>query len=133
MKKEVINVAGGKRPTKSDGSAIVSLSQATKAGGFVFCSGMYPLDMDTGKMIFGDIQVQTHQCIKNLELVLQAAGTTLDNVVKVIVYCSNSGYFEKINEVYGQYFQNNPPARTFVTVGSWMAPFDIEIECIAIE
>ena len=69
MKKEVINVAGGKRPTKSDGSAIVSLSQATKAGGFVFCSGMYPLDMDTGKMIFADIQVQTHQCIKNLELV----------------------------------------------------------------
>ena len=132
MKKEIVEVAGAKRPTLPDGSRVVALSPAVKAGGFVFCSGTYPLDMATGEIITGDIQVQTRQCIENLKKVLEAAGTNLDNVVKVTIFCSNSGYFQKVNEVYNDYFKVNSPARTFVTVGSWMAAFDIEIECTAI-
>lgn len=132
MKKEIVEVPGAKRPKRPDGSRVVALSPAVKAGGFVFCSGTYPLDMTTGEIVIGDIQVQTRQCIENLKTVLEAAGTTLDNIVKVTIFCSNSGYFEKVNEIYNEYFAEESPARTFVTVGSWMAAFDIEIECTAI-
>ena len=64
---------------------------------------------------------------------LEAAGSTLDQVLKVTVYASNSAYFATINEVYAGYFGENPPARTFVTVASWPMEFDVEIECIAVK
>ena len=63
---------------------------------------------------------------------LEAAGSSLDKVVKCNVYAANSGYFNAVNEVYARYFSHNPPARTFAAVGSWPMPFDIEIECVAI-
>jgi len=130
IKKQVIATPGA-RPASLGGQA-VPLSAAVKAGDFVFVSGQTPRDPKTGDFVQGDIQVQTRQVLENVKAVLEAAGSSLDKVVKATVYCSNSGYFNKVNEIYRQYFPSEPPARTFVTVGSWPGAFDIEIECIAI-
>ncbi len=110
----------------------IPLSPAVKAGGFVFVSGIPPIDRETGKLIQGDIAAQTEQVLENVKACLEAAGSSLDKVVKCTVYAANSGYFNAVNEVYARYFSHNPPARTFVAVGSWPMPFDIEIECVAI-
>jgi 2-iminobutanoate/2-iminopropanoate deaminase len=112
--------------------AKIPLSPAVKAGGFVFVSGMPPIDRDTGELIQGDFAAQTEQVLENVKACLEAAGSSLDKVVKCTVYAANSGYFAAINEVYARYFRHDPPARTFAAVGSWPLPFDIEIECVAI-
>jgi 2-iminobutanoate/2-iminopropanoate deaminase len=109
----------------------VPLSPAVKAGDFVFVSGMPPIDRTTGEMIEGDVKAQTRQVLENVKACLEAAGSSLDKVVKCTVYAANAGYFGAINEIYGEYFPHDPPARTFAAVGSWPMPFDIEIECIA--
>nr|WP_244483024.1 RidA family protein [Mesorhizobium sp. Root102] len=69
--------------------------------------------------------------LKALKHCLEAAGTSLENVVMVRIYAVNSGFYNAINRVYGKYFSVNPPARTFVPVASWPMEFDIEIECVA--
>ncbi len=133
MKKKIINVEGAKRPTRPDGTLVAPISQAVEAGGFVFVSGLLPLDLATGEIVSGDIQVQTRQCLENVKTVLEAAETSLENVVKTTVYCANTGHFDKVNDIYREYFPVDPPARTFVTVGAWPMSFDIEIECVAIK
>ena len=70
--------------------------------------------------------------LDNLKTVLEASGSSLDKVVKTTVFSANAAYFGRINEIYREYFPEDFPARSFVTVGSWPAPFDVEIECIAI-
>ncbi len=129
MGKEIIHVPG-----ISDGLAKVKvpLSSAVKAGGFVFCSGMPPMDPETGALVRGDIETQTKAVLDSLKKVLETAGSSLDQVVKVTLYIANSAYFATVNEIYKDYFPHDPPARTFVTVGSWPLEFDIEIECIAL-
>tara|TARA_R110002072_G_scaffold12070_17_gene53185 strand:+ start:823 stop:1230 length:408 start_codon:yes stop_codon:yes gene_type:complete len=110
----------------------VPLSPAVKANGFVFVSGLPPVDPKTGKLVTGDITKQTRQSLKNVRDALKAAGSSMNQVVKVVVYCTNSGYFDIINDEYRKFFPKDPPARTFVTVGSWPWAFDIEIECTAV-
>ena len=110
----------------------VPLSPAVKANGFVFVSGLPPIDTKTGKLITGDITKQTRQSLRNVRDALKAAGSSMEQVVKVNVYCSNSGYFDLINDEYRKFFPKDPPARTFVTVGSWPWAFDIEVECTAV-
>ena len=110
----------------------VPLSPAVKANGFVFVSGLPPIDVKTGKIINGDISKQTRACLRNVRDCLKAAGSSLDKVVKVNIYISNSAYFDTVNNEYRKFFPKNPPARTFVTVGSWPWEFDIEVECTAI-
>ncbi len=132
MEKEIIEVPAIKRSLGPDGKPLAPLSPAVRAGDFVFVSGQPPMDPVAGGPIVGDIQAQTRQVLENIKTVLEAAGSSLDKVVKATVYCSNSGYFAKVNEIYREYFPQDPPARTFVTVGSWPGAFDIEIECIAI-
>ncbi len=132
MKKEIIEIDGAKGPTGPDGKRLAPISTAVRAGDFVFVSGLPPIDPSTGELVKGDIQVQTRQSLNNVKQALEAAGTSLENVVKATVYCTNSGYFGQVNEVYKEFFPEDPPARTFVTVGSWPMAFDIEIECVAI-
>ena len=86
-----------------------------------------------GEFEISDIKNQTRKSIENVKYILETAGSCLDNILKVTIFCSNSGYFSQVNEVYREYFFQDPPARTFVTVGSWMMPFDLEIECVAVE
>ena len=109
----------------------VPLSQVTKANGFVFVSGTPPFDLETGKFVRGDIEVQTEASLKAVQHCLESAGTSLDKVVMVRVYASNAGFHQTINRIYARFFPKNPLSRTFVPVASWPMEFDIEIECVA--
>ena len=129
MEKEIVQIPG---VTDTPSPNNVPLSAVVKAGDFLFVSGMPPKDHTTGKMIKGDIEVQTRQVLENLKMVLEASGSSLDKVVKTTVFCVNAAHFRAVNDIYRKYFPNDPPARSFVTVGSWPASFDIEIECVAI-
>lgn len=109
----------------------VPLSAAVRAGDFVFVSGLPPIDQKTGELVRGDIVTQAEQVLENVKAALEAAGSSLDKVVKVTVFITNAAYFDRVNQVYARYFPHQPPARSFVTIGSWPWEFDIEIECIA--
>lgn len=108
------------------------LSAVTKGGGLVFVSGLPPFDLATGELVRGDIKVQTRQCLENLKAALEAAGSSLDKALKVTILASNCGYWDDINAIYAEYFTHEPPARTFIAVGSWAQPFDIEMEAVAL-
>ena len=110
----------------------VPLSPVVKAGEFLFVSGLPPLDLESGKMVRGDIEAQTKQVMKNIVYTLDCAGSSMDKVVKANVFVTNAAYFNVINEVYRQYFPESPPARTFVAMSSWPMESDIEIECVAL-
>lgn len=110
----------------------VPLSAVTKGAGLVFVSGLPPLDLKTGELVRGDILVQTRHCLENVKAALESAGSSLEKALKVTVYITNCAYFEDVNKIYGEYFTHEPPARTFVTVGAWPWPFDIEIEAVAL-
>jgi 2-iminobutanoate/2-iminopropanoate deaminase len=105
-------------------------SQAVKAGSLLFISGQGPIDPKTGKKVAGDIREQTRQVLENIKGILEAAGLTLENVVKVNVYLKNMSDFPKMNEVYKEYFKENPPARTTVQATP-PADIDVEIDAIA--
>ena len=129
MPKETVRVPGISDALEK---ANVPLSPAVKANGFVFCSGMPPMNPETGEIVRGDIETQTRAVLDSLTKVLETSGSSLDQVVKVIVFIANSAYFPTVNAIYKEYFPQDPPARTFATVGSWPWEFDIEIECVAL-
>ncbi|EAW14724.1 putative L-PSP endoribonuclease family protein Brt1 [Aspergillus clavatus NRRL 1] len=107
-------------------------SQAIIANGVVYCSGAVAMDPETGKLVEGDVKAHTHQCIKNLTHVLEAAGTTIDKVVKVNVFLADMDDFAEMNSVYTQYWGDVKPCRTCVAVKTLPLNTDVEIECIAV-
>ncbi len=113
--------------------AIGPYSQAVVAGDFVFCSGQIPIVPETGDLIKGSITEQTRQVLKNLSAVLMAAGTSMDRVVKVTVFLRDMDDFGEMNEEYGKWFTNDPPARAAVQVARLPKDVGIEIEAIAIK
>ena len=129
MKKEIIEVPVLSAAVRALG---VPLSLVTKGAGLVFVSGTPPLDLTTGKLVKGDIEVQTEASLKALRHCLEAAGGSLENVLMVRIYAANAGFYNAINRVYASHFTENPPSRTFVPVASWPMEFDIEIECVAV-
>ena len=133
MSKEIVHVPSFRELKREDGKPMAPISSGVKANGFVFVSGMPPVDHETGGFVTGGIQAQTRKSLENVQAVLEAAGSSLDKVVKTTVYCTNSGYYQQVNDVYREFFPDDPPARTFVTVASWPMAFDIEIECVAVE
>jgi 2-iminobutanoate/2-iminopropanoate deaminase len=110
----------------------VPLSPVVRAADFVFVSGLPPVDLETGELFSGDIARQTELSLANVKSALEAAGSSLDKVVKVTIYITNSAHFKTVNDVYRGFFPHDPPARSFVAMSSWPIPFDIEIECIAL-
>ncbi|KAF4992527.1 hypothetical protein FDECE_13684 [Fusarium decemcellulare] len=106
-------------------------NQAIVANGFVFCSGQLPKDIN-GKLVEGTVQDRTHQSIKNLSAVLEAAGSSLDKVVEVNVFLSDISDFHAMNEVYLQYFGDVKPSRTCVAVKTLPDFTDVEIKCVAL-
>lgn len=106
-------------------------SQAIAAQGLVFCSGQVPLDPETQQPVGDSITDQTHRVIQNLQGVLEAAGSSLAQVVKTTVFLTDLGDFAEMNEVYGTYFTDQPPARSTVEVCKLPAGASVEIECIA--
>ncbi|EME45483.1 hypothetical protein DOTSEDRAFT_61997 [Dothistroma septosporum NZE10] len=107
-------------------------SQAIVANGTVYCSGAIGMDPTTGKIIEGSVADRTHQCIKNLTSVLEAAGTSIENVVKVNVFIDDMKNFAEMNEVYKQYWGEVKPCRTCVAAKQLPLGTDVEIECIAV-
>ncbi len=111
--------------------AIGPYSQAIEAGGFVFVSGQIPLVPATGELVEGSVEVQTARVLENLKAILEAAGSSLESVVKTTVYITNMDDFVKVNGIYGQYFQENPPARVCVEVSKLPKGALVEIDVIA--
>ncbi len=107
-------------------------SQAIRANGFVFVSGQIPVRPDTGSVVQGDIEAQTHQVMKNLDAILQAAGSGLEKVVKTTVFLSNLDDFSRFNRIYGEYFGEAGPARATVQVTRLPKEVLLEIEAVAI-
>jgi 2-iminobutanoate/2-iminopropanoate deaminase len=123
-----------KIPVKTDQApgAIGPYSQAIKAGGFVFVSGQIPIDPQTGAFVPGGIAEQTEQVLKNLSAVLQAAGSSLAQVVKTTVFLADMKDFAAMNEVYGRFFTSEPPARATVAAAGLPRDARVEIEVVAL-
>lgn len=112
--------------------AIGPYSQGVKAGGFVFVSGQVAIDPATNKMIEGDIRAQTERVLKNVTAILEAAGSSLDQVVKTTVFLKNMEDFVPMNEVYATFFASEPPARATVEASKLPKDMLVEIEAIAL-
>jgi 2-iminobutanoate/2-iminopropanoate deaminase len=118
--------------TENAPGAIGPYSQAVKTNGMVFCSGQIPIDVATGEFVSADVAEQTDQVLKNLSAVLEAAGTSLNNVVKTTVFLADMQDFAAMNEVYAKYFSDNKPARATVQAAGLPRGARVEIDCIAI-
>lgn len=123
--KKVINSAQAPAP-------IGPYSQAIQAGNTLYVSGQIPLDAASGELVQGSIEEETHQVMKNLSAILQEAGGDFSKVVKCSIFVKNMGDFAKINGVYGEYFQDTPPARETVEVSALPKGVNVEISCIAV-
>ena len=113
-------------------AAIGPYSQAIEAGGMVFASGQLPIDPATGSIVEGGIEQQTHQSLRNVQAILEAAGTDLSHVVKTTVFLSSITNFANMNEVYAQYFREPFPARSAVAVKDLPKGALVEIEVVAV-
>lgn len=118
--------------TDSAPNAIGPYSQAIRANGFVYASGQIPLDPATMQLVEGGIREQTERVMNNLSAVLEAAGSSLDRVVKTTVFLSDLGDFAEMNETYGRFFGEVPPARSTVQVSRLPRDVRIEIDVIAL-
>lgn len=125
MKKEIIN-------TEKAPAALGPYSQAIKTGNTIYVSGQIPLIPETMEIISDDVQEQTKQSLENVKAVLEAAGATLNDVVKASVFIKDMNDFAKINEIYATYFTENKPARACVEVARLPKDVKVEIEVIAV-
>lgn len=119
--------------TSSAPKALGPYSQALVSGGFIFCSGQIPINPATGAIEATTIEDQTRQVIANLSAVLQAAGSSLANVVKTTVFIKDMNDFAALNGVYAEMFGDTKPARSCVEVARLPKDVKIEIECIAVK
>jgi 2-iminobutanoate/2-iminopropanoate deaminase len=112
--------------------AIGPYSQAIRSGSFLFCSGQIPLDPKSGQIVPGDIAAQTRRVLNNIAGILKAEDLTFDHVVKTTIFLTNLGDFQTVNEIYGSYFKQDPPARSTVEVSALPKGANVEIEVTAV-
>jgi 2-iminobutanoate/2-iminopropanoate deaminase len=112
-------------------AAIGLYSQAVCSGSFLFCSGQIPLDPKSGQIVPGDITAQTRQVLDNIAAILRAEALTFDNVVKTTIFLTDLNDLQLVNEVYGAYFKQDPPARSTVQVSALPKDANVEIEVVA--
>jgi len=112
-------------------AAIGPYSQAIRSGNLVFLSGQIPLDPQTGNIVEGDAAVQTARVLQNLSAILEAAGSSLGQVLKTTVYLRDLADFAMMNEVYARFFDDTPPARATVEVARLPLNVSVEIDLIA--
>ena len=124
MSKTIINTPKAPAP-------IGPYSQAVSVNGMIFVSGQIPIVPETGEMEAGGIKSETKQVMKNLEAILAEAGTDFSHVVKTSIFVANMDDFGAVNEVYGENFGDNPPARETVAVRTLPKNVNVEISCIA--
>ena len=125
MEKQIINTI--KAP-----AALGPYSQAVKVGNVLYTSGQLAINAATGEFVNDDIKKATVQSLENVKAILEEAGTSLDKVVKTLVFLKDMNDFADMNEVYSQYFSSNPPARSCVQVAKLPKDALVEIEVIAI-
>lgn len=113
--------------------AIGPYSVAIQTDGFVFCSGQLGLNPATGDLVAADVETQTRQALTNLKNVLEAAGSSLEKVVKTTVFLKEMADFPKMNAIYGEFFTANPPARSTIAVAGLPKGGLVEIEVIALK
>lgn len=112
-------------------AAIGPYSQAVVSGGLVFTAGQIPLDPASGELVGGGVAAETEQVLRNLSAVLDAAGSGLDRVIKTTVYLADMGDFVAMNEVYGRFFPQQPPARAAIQAAALPKGVRVEIDCVA--
>ena len=110
--------------------AVGPYSHAVKSGGLLFCSGQVPLDPGTGKLVEGSIGDQTRRCLENLAVIAAAAGASLDDAVRMGIYVTDMSTFPEVNEAYGEFFEDGPPARSTVGVTSLPLGARVEIDAV---
>jgi 2-iminobutanoate/2-iminopropanoate deaminase len=106
-------------------------SQAIRAGNLLFVSGQGALDPKTGQPVRDSVEVEARQVMENLKAILEAAGSSLDRVVKSTCYVTDLGDFQTFNKVYGEYFTSDPPARTTIQAARLPLDFRVEVDVIA--
>lgn len=126
MEKRIIKTSNAPAP-------IGPYNQAVFAGNTLYISGQIPIDPATGELNNASLQDETHQCMKNLQAVLAEAGLDFSNVVKSTIFITDMKRFAEINEVYGQYFTDNFPARETVQVAALPKFVNVEISMIAVQ
>src|SRR5690606_38118520 len=125
MDKHIIQTAGAPAP-------IGPYNQAVRTGNLLFVSGQIPMDASTNELVTSGIQDATQKVMENIGAILQAAGADFSNIVKSSIFLTDLGQFTKVNEVYGRYFQADPPARECVQVAALPKGVEVEISVIAV-
>lgn len=113
-------------------AAIGPYSVGVLSGSLIYTAGQIGLNPNTGEIVTGGIEAQTRQVLVNLQNILEAAGSSLDNVLKTTVFLKDMNDFAKMNAVYAEFFQQNPPARSAVQVAALPKNADVEIEAVAV-
>jgi 2-iminobutanoate/2-iminopropanoate deaminase len=113
-------------------AAVGPYSQAVRVGHTVYCAGQIPLDPKTGEIVSGGIEAQTRRVLDNITAVLKAEGLTFGHIVKTTIFLTDLADFQKVNEIYGSYFQQAPPARSTIQVAALPRGARVEIEVIAV-
>lgn len=117
--------------TKNAPEPVGPYSQAVEVNGMIYCSGQIAIDPSTGELVLDDIQKETKQVMENISSVLTEANLTFNHVIKTAIFITDMGNFAPINEVYAEYFPENPPARSCVAVKTLPKNVNVEIEVIA--
>jgi 2-iminobutanoate/2-iminopropanoate deaminase len=111
-------------------AAVGPYAQAIRAGGLLFCSGQIPLDPETGELVDGSAGEQARRCLESLSAVCVAAGTTLSEAARVTVYLTDIASFDEVNDVYGTFFEADPPARVAIAVAALPLGARVEIDAV---
>ena len=111
-------------------AAVGPYSHAVQSGGLLFCSGQVPLEPESGKLVEGSVGDQTRRCLENLQVVCAAGGATLADAVRIGIYVTDMSTFPEVNEAYGAYFGEGPPARSTIGVASLPLGAQVEIDAI---
>jgi 2-iminobutanoate/2-iminopropanoate deaminase len=111
-------------------AAIGPYSHAVRAGGLLWCSGQIPLDPESGEITGTSAAEQAERCLRNLAAVCEAAGTELSRAVRMTVYMTDLGAFAAVNEVYGRFFESEPPARVAIGVAALPRGAQVEIDAV---
>jgi 2-iminobutanoate/2-iminopropanoate deaminase len=113
-------------------AALGPYSHAVRSSGLLFCSGQIPIDPATGDVVGGSCAEQARQCLTNLQTVCEAAGARLADAVRVTVWLTDMASFAEVNEVYGTFFDDRPPARVAIAVNALPRGVDVEIDAIVV-